>query len=206
MCVGESLACKTVADRQNWLAEKWKAEAMINHRTLLLGIMLGWMAIITGKVAAGDSVYPTRDWERRDPESVGLTTDKLKELADLVGGSGCVARDGYLVYTWGDPTKSGDIASAVKPIISTLLLLAVQQGKIKSVDAKVAEFEPRLRTLNQGKDAEITWRHLASQTSGYGLSERPGEAYAYNDYALALYYDALTRNVYRQDGTGLLKA
>src|SRR5262249_4451078 len=58
----------------------------------------------------------------------------------------------------------------------------------------------------RGKDARITWRHLASQTSGYGLSEMPGEAYAYNDYALALYYDTLTRNVYRQDGTSLLKA
>jgi hypothetical protein len=83
--------------------------------------------------------------------------------------------------------------------------LAVQQGKIKSVDAKVADFEPRLRALNQGKDAGITWKHLASQTSGYGLSEMPGEAYAYNDYALALYYDTLVRKVHRQDGTRLLK-
>ena len=44
-----------------------------------------------------------------------------------------------------------------------------------------------------GKDASITWRHLASQTSGYGLGEAPGKAYAYNDSALALYYDTLMR-------------
>jgi CubicO group peptidase (beta-lactamase class C family) len=148
------------------------------------------------------------------PQEIGIVANlrasvsrrrSSKELADLVGGRGCVVRDGYLVYTWGDPTKSGDIASAVKPVISTLLLLAVQQGKIKSVDANVSDFEPRLRALNQGKDAKITWRHLASQTSGYGLSEMPGEAYAYNDCALALYYDTLTRQVYSQDGTRLLK-
>jgi CubicO group peptidase (beta-lactamase class C family) len=84
-------------------------------------------------------------------------------------------------------------------------LLAVQQRKIKDVDAKLAAVEPRLRALNGGKDAGITWRHLASQTSGYGLAEAPGEAYAYNDFALALYYDTLTRQVYQQDGTRVLK-
>jgi CubicO group peptidase (beta-lactamase class C family) len=157
------------------------------------------------RAADDPSVYPQTGWEKRPPEAVGLSADKLKALAELVGGRGCVVRHGYLVYTWGDPAKSGDIASAVKPVISTLLLLAVQQGKIKSVDAKVADFEPRLRTLNRGKDAEITWRHLASQTSGYGLAEAPGEAYAYNDFALALYYDTLMRQVYRQDGTRVLK-
>jgi CubicO group peptidase (beta-lactamase class C family) len=132
--------------------------------------------------------------------------DKLKALAELAGGRGCVVRHGYLVYTWGDPARSGDIASAAKPILSTLLLLAVQQKKIKDVDAKLADFEPRLRGLDRGKNAGITWRHLASQTSGYGLGEAPEKAYAYNDFALALYYDTLMRQVYRQDGTRVLKA
>jgi CubicO group peptidase (beta-lactamase class C family) len=150
-------------------------------------------------------VYPGDTWKACSPEEAGLLTEKLKALAELAGGRGCVVRNGYLVYTWGDPAQSGDIASAVKPIVSTLLLLAVQNGKVKSVDAKVADFEPRLRNLNGGKDAGITWRHLASQTSGYGLSESPGEAYAYNDFALALYYDTLTRAVYKQDGTLVLR-
>src|SRR5262249_11535597 len=90
-------------------------------------------------------------------------------------------------------------------VVSTLLLLAVQQGKVKSVDARVADVEPRLRALNGGKAAAMTWRHLASHTSGYGLGEAPGEAYAYNDFSLALYYDTLTRLVYQRDGTRVLK-
>jgi CubicO group peptidase (beta-lactamase class C family) len=151
------------------------------------------------------AIYPGDDWEKRTPAETGLSAIKLRALAELVGGRGCVVRQGCLVYTWGDPARSGDIASAVKPLLSTLLLLAVQQGKTTSVDARVADFEPGLRALNRGKDAAITWRHLASQTSGYGLSERPGEAYAYNDFALALYYDALMRRVYQQDGTRVLK-
>jgi CubicO group peptidase (beta-lactamase class C family) len=168
------------------------------------------LLLAAGFVGAGaraddQPVYPAADWEKRAPEAVGLSADKLKALAELAGGRGCVVRHGYLVYTWGDPARSGDIASAVKPVISTLLLLAVQQGKVKGVDARVADFEPRLRALNRGKDAGITWRHLASQTSGYGLAEAPGEAYAYNDFALALYYDTLTRQVFKQDGTRVLK-
>lgn len=152
-----------------------------------------------------EQVYPGVTWEMRAPEEVGLVRDKLDALKDLVGGRGCVVRHGYMVYTWGDQSKSADIASAVKPVISTLLLFAVQEGKIKSVDDKVAEFEPRLKTLNNGKDADITWRHLASQTSGYGLAEPPGEAYAYNDYAMALYYDVLIQKVFKEDGTHILK-
>jgi hypothetical protein len=155
--------------------------------------------------AESEPVYPAGAWEQCAPEKAGLSADKLKALAELVGGRGCVVRHGCLVCTWGDPAESSDVASAVKPVVSTLLLLAVQQEKVKSIDAKVADFEPQLRTLNRGKDAEITWRHLASQTSGYGLGESPGEAYAYNDFALALYYDALTRQVYGQDGTRVLK-
>jgi CubicO group peptidase (beta-lactamase class C family) len=150
-------------------------------------------------------VYPGVTWPTRTPKEVGLDPAKLDALRDLVGGRGCVIRHGYLAYTWGDQTKTGDIASAFKPVLTTLLLLAIQEGKLKNVDQPVADFEPRLKALNNGKDAGITWRHLASQTSGYGLSEPPGKAYAYNDYALALYYDVLTQKVFKEEGTKVLK-
>jgi CubicO group peptidase (beta-lactamase class C family) len=150
-------------------------------------------------------VYPGKTWDTRAPEQVGLTQTPLDALRALVGGHGCVVRHGFLVYTWGDVSRSGDIASAVKPIISTLLMMAIQEGRLKSVDDLVADFEPRLRTLNGGKHKDMTWRHLASQTSGYGLAEAPGKAYAYNDYALALYYDTLTQKVFKEDGTRVLK-
>ncbi len=184
---------------------------------ILSGGRLLTMALLFCSMAAGpfaesvanagqrSSVYPGTDWVTRKPEEVGLSKAKLDALRDLVGGRGCVVRHGYLVYTWGDPSQSGDIASAVKPIISTLLFLAIQEGKLKSVDDKVADFEPRLKTLNGGKDAGITWRHLASQISGYGLAEKPGQAYSYNDFALALYYDLLTQKVFGDKGTHLLK-
>src|SRR6185436_14850677 len=51
----------------------------------------------------------------------------------------------------------------------------------------------------------IAWRHFASQTSGYGLIEKPGQAYSYNDFALALYYDTLTQKVFGTNGTEVLR-
>jgi len=154
---------------------------------------------------AAERGSPGARWESLKPEQAGLAREKLDALKELVGGRGCVARHGRMVYAWGDPGKSSDVASAFKPVLSTLLLLAVQEGRLKSVDDPVADFEPRLRDLNRGKDRGITWRHLASQTSGYGLAERPGAAYAYNDFALTLYYEVLTKKVFGTNGTEVLR-
>ncbi len=152
-----------------------------------------------------NAVYPAAHWETREPERVGLSHAKLTALKELVGGRGCVVRHGCMVFSWGDQTKSYDVASAMKPVISTLLFIAIQEGKLDRVDAKVSDFEPRLKSLNDGKDAAITWRHLASQTSGYGLVEKPGDAWSYNDFALALYYDTLTEKVFQQPGVEVFR-
>jgi CubicO group peptidase (beta-lactamase class C family) len=154
---------------------------------------------------AQDSIWPGTRWEQRTPVQVGLLPDKLAELTRIVGGRGCVVRHGFMAYSWGDPGKSSDVASAFKPLLSTLLLMAVQEGRLRSVDGQVADFEPRLKTLNDGKDGGMTWRHLAFQISGYGLTENPGKAYSYNDYALALYYDTLTKKVFGTNGTEVLR-
>ena len=149
--------------------------------------------------------WPGAHWESRPPAELGLSPAALESLSRHVGGRGCVVRHGRMAYAWGDPAASSDVASAFKPLLSVLLLLAVQEGRLPGVDAPVAEVEPRLRGLNDGKDAGITWRHFAMQTSGYGLVERPGEAYSYNDYALTLYYDTLVEKVFRTNNTEILR-
>lgn len=160
----------------------------------------------TGRLGDKEKEHPGAVWKTVDPDKAGLAPDKLKQLRELVGGRGCVVRGGALAYAWGDIAKSEDLASAAKPVISTLLLFAIHEGKLNGPDDRVADFEPRLKNLNGGKDADITWRHLASQTSGYGLSDKPGTAYAYNDFALALYYQTLTGKVIHDRGTNVLKS
>ena len=179
---------------------------MISRRTFLGAVGVGAaLCNVPGARGADAEVFPGKNWERRSPAEAGLNGTKLEALARHVRGNGCVVRRGYMVYTWGDSTKSGDVASAFKPVLSTLLMIAIQEGKLKGPDGLVADVQPRLKEINGGKDGMITWRHLASQTSGYGLVERPGDAYSYNDYALALYYDSLTRGVFNEEGTALLK-
>ncbi len=171
-------------------------------KTLFL-VSLAWLNFAAPAVTA--EAFPGEHWETRPPEAVGLAKDKLHQLREMVGGRGCVVRHGYLVYSWGEASQSGDVASAFKPVLTTLMLIAVQEGRIPTVDSKVADFEPRLKTLNDGKDAAMTWRHLASQTSGYGLAEKPGQAFSYNDYALAFYYDTVMNQVYRKSGDEVLR-
>jgi len=123
----------------------------------------------------------------------------LDAFAKAVGGRGCVTRNGYMVYAWGDAAKRGDVASACKPWYSHFLFKALEDGKIKSLDDKVRLLEPRLAHLNQHlqfKDSLITWRHLANQTSCYGVTEEPGTAFCYNDWQMALFWDLLFLKVY----------
>lgn len=167
--------------------------------------LLTFLLLAASLAPASAQTFPGKEWEICTPGAVGLSVEKLAALRELVGGRGCVVRHGKMAFAWGNQTRSYDVASAVKPVISTLLFLAIQDGKLASPDALVADFEPRLKSLNGGKDATMTWRHLASQTSGYGLVEKPGAAYSYNDFALALYYDTLMEKVYQQPGLDALR-
>ena len=87
----------------------------------------------------GSVVYPDQLWEQRSPSEVGLDAEKLSRFAERVGGDGCIIRDGYLIASWGDSTRHKDWASAAKPVLSTLLMLAVDEGKLASVDARVKD-------------------------------------------------------------------
>lgn len=146
------------------------------------------------------NTYPGTEWETRPPEQVGLNASSLERLQAALGGRGCVVRGGYMAYSWGDVSRPADVASAVKPVLTHLLLRAVADGKISELDEAVEKFEPRLAPLNahlDHKDRRITWRMLACQTSGYGVREQPGTAFDYSDYNMALFADTLLGRVYQ---------
>ncbi len=150
--------------------------------------------------AAGDDhVYPEATWKTKAPAEVGLSVETLKAFSEFVGGRGCVVRHGYLVYSWGDIGRRADVASAAKPFYAHFLWKAIEDGKIESVDEKALKWEPRLAMINKDlgfKDREIRWRDFANQTSCYQLVEKPGTAYAYNDWQMALFWDTLILKVY----------
>ena len=70
-----------------------------------------------------------------------------------------------------------------------LTFKAIELGLIGSLDEPILRWAPEIGNLNADlgyKDRAITFRHLLNQTSGYGLAEKPGEAFAYNDFATGL--------------------
>ena len=170
------------------------------RRCFAIAMIVSGVAIATVPAPAEPAaVWPDAQWARLAPVEAGLDPALLDEIAVYFGGRGCVVRAGHLVYEWGDIAKRGDVASAVKPWFCTLLFLAVESGRIESLDTPMATFEPRLAEINPAldhKDRAITFRHAANQTSCYGVRERPGTAFDYNDWQMALFASTLIEKVY----------
>ena len=150
-----------------------------------------WVVLIkqAERSPSASNHFPGKEWESRSPESAGLDGKKLDLFAEHLGGDGCIVRDGALIKTWGKFDANKDWASAAKPLLSMLLLLAVQEGRLKSVDALVKDTGWPLSE----KDALMTYRHLANMVSGYSCEEVPGSAWGYNDYAIQLYAKSLEK-------------
>lgn len=163
--------------------------------------LLGEITGASGKrPSATGTKFPGKTWSTKTPRDAGLDTARLDAFRDFVGGRGCVVRGGHLVYSWGDLERRADIASALKPWLVHLLLLLLEKGVLTSLDDPVITREPRLANLNPDlgfKDRKITWRHLANQTSCYGVREGPGEAYDYSDFNMALLFDTLLLKVHK---------
>jgi len=170
----------------------------VKPRILLIAVLVSLNLVGLCGVAS-PSVFPGETWATQSPEEADLDPAALDAVRDYCQGRGCVVRHGYLVYTWGDAAEAGDVASAVKPWFAHFLFRAIETGKLKSLDTRVADYVPALRDINPDldhKDRDITFRHLVTQTSCYGVSEKPGAAFDYNDWQTALFFDALFFNVY----------
>jgi len=166
------------------------------YKTWILIVFLCLMIFNDCKNSISDHnvVFPSDHWEFVSPADVNLDSVILDSLANLLGGRGCILRSGYMVKTWGDQAEKSDWMSSVKPIFSTLLFFAIEEGKINGVHQKIYELGWDLKP----KDREMEFYHLANMTSGYARPEKPGEAWAYNDYAIQLYHMSLFDKVFRE--------
>ncbi|MEX2170753.1 MAG: serine hydrolase [Pirellulales bacterium] len=144
-------------------------------------------------VCAADITFPSSEWEVKRPPELGLDDSRLEAVALALGSRGCVVKNGYVVKAWGPQEEKGDWYSSAKPVLSTLLMFAVKEGKAKSFDQPLADFGWELSP----KDRPMTLRHLANMTSGYARPEEPGQAWAYNDYAIQLYQKTLFDKVFQ---------
>jgi hypothetical protein len=88
---------------------------------------------------------------------------KIDEICKLLEGRGCIVRHGYVIKTWGRQSQKGDWLSSSKPVFSTLLFFALQEGKLDSVHTPIKRFG----WAPCPKDETMTFHHLANMISGY---------------------------------------
>ena len=80
--------------------------------------------------------------------------------------SGVVVRGGYIVAEWGDLERPDMTFSVVKSYLSTLAGLALDDGRIASLDEPVARSVPG-EWFEGPHNSAITWTHLLQQTSDW---------------------------------------
>ena len=142
--------------------------------------------------SAGGPAYPGKTWERRESRAVGLDGARLRKMAASAGGRGCVVRHGVLAFTWGDAARRGDVASAAKPWYAHFLFKAIEDRRLTSPDAPVVALEPGLQAPIAPSPG-ATW---PTRRPANGLAEKPGTAFCYNDWQMALFWDLLFLKVY----------
>jgi CubicO group peptidase (beta-lactamase class C family) len=80
--------------------------------------------------------------------------------------SGVIIKNGYLVAQWGEPERVDMTFSVTKSFLSTVAGLAVDQGYIRSVNDRVANYVWD-NTFDGNHNGSITWKHLLEQTSDW---------------------------------------
>ncbi len=136
--------------------------------------------------------------------------------------SAVVALRGRLVFQYhrdGNPEVLRSVQSVAKSAVSALVGIAIEQGRIASLDERVTALVPEWDALNPDPRAkEITLRHLLTMTAGFQVNDptgtappgraedawarpmasAPGRSFAYDNAAQAIVLEVLQRTV----GTG----
>jgi len=134
--------------------------------------------------------WPTQEWQVTTPEKQGMDSATLDRITSYVKDSGfevnsvIVIRHGYIVYEkyfrapW-NKDRIHNIYSCTKSVMSSLVGIAVQQGKIKSLNDKMVDYFPNrtIQNLDERKKS-ITLLNLMTMKAGFDWPER---TYPYTD-------------------------
>ncbi|HZS06617.1 MAG TPA: serine hydrolase [Blastocatellia bacterium] len=138
------------------------------------------------QVSPSPAYWPTHGWRTTTPEAQGIDSDKLAEAIEQARGGGVnihsllIVRNGYLVaeayFHPYDGKSPHDLASVTKSITTTLVGLAIEQGKIRSVGQPALSFFPGHMIANRDERKErITVEHLLTMSSCLDCKSKGGE-------------------------------
>ena len=121
---------------------------------------------------------PDSYWELGDPADYGFDPDALEQVRAWAFGPGMltqsllIVRHGALVAEWYEPGASGEdwvtSWSMAKSIAATLIIIAIQDGLIPSLDEPMVSYIPEWA----GSEREaVTLRHVLAMSSGFAWGE-----------------------------------
>ncbi len=173
---------------------------MHTNKNLKIGLLLGFTIVLIGLVVVGwrsnwrfsvsshvlqPDYWPTDGWKTSTPEERGLDSAKLAEGLSAIRANNIqvhslvIVRNGYKVldatfYPYDGQTVH-DIASDTKSVMTTLIGIAIDQGKLRLDDKMVSFFQDHtIANLDERKNA-IAVRHLASMSSGLDCTAEEDE-------------------------------
>jgi len=165
--------------------------------SLVIGCAPTMVASNTGELSQTATTTPdkrpywsTTEWQTTAPEEQGMEARALDKITTYVQDSGLavdsviVVRHGYIVYEkyfgsqW-DANTLHNIFSCTKSIMGSLVGIALQQGKINSLDDRMVDYFPNrtIRNLDERKKA-IRLIDLMTMKGGFDWPER---SYPYTD-------------------------
>ena len=159
----------------------------MRRRTIVIGlaavVVLAVLAIalisrvLEPKQAAAPAYWPTQGWRTSTPEEQGLDSAKLAEglkamqEQDIRIDSLLIIRNGSVVldatfYPY-DGELLHNMASVTKSVMTTLIGIAAEQGKLQ-LDQPVVSFFPDRTIANlDARKEKITVRHLTGMVNGF---------------------------------------
>jgi CubicO group peptidase (beta-lactamase class C family) len=141
------------------------------------------LCVLPATAQESSQPWPTKAWATSSPEEQGMSSERLARLVEFGGSNNMdsllVTRHGRIVLeaTYA-PFRAGlkhRINSATKSVVSTLVAMAMKDGRLDSTDRRVVDFfaERTIANLDERKKA-ITIRHLLDMTSGLEWTEGLG--------------------------------
>ncbi|HEX4950595.1 MAG TPA: serine hydrolase [Blastocatellia bacterium] len=157
---------------------------LYRHRTLIAFFLV--FCFLPNASAQTLGYWPTSGWRTATPESQGIDSEVLATAINTARQQGTnihsllVVRNNYLVaevyfYPY-DGKVPHDLASVTKSITATLIGLAIEQRKVKSVEQKALSFFSKNKIANKdGRKEKITIEHLLTMSSGLNCISKGGE-------------------------------
>ncbi|MEI5906596.1 serine hydrolase [Bacillus spongiae] len=136
--------------------------------------------------------WPAEEWKRTSPESVGMDSALLQDMFDFIEKENIpmegllVVKDGYIVAEkYGGEYNQEvlhPIYSVTKSITSALVGVAIEQGKINSVDDKVLNYLDDAKIENKNNWVEgLSIKRLLTMRSGIDFPEQTKRGFYQSD-------------------------